>query len=362
MARKSRENPEVREFILRNLEDHPGSITSIAATRFGLSRTAINGYMQRLLNEELIDAEGIKRGRKYTLRPLSSQRFEIPLSKGLSEDNIWRFRILPNIGEVKKNIVDICQYGFTEIFNNAIDHSASEDCSVLFSRDYCKIKILVIDRGIGIFQKIQQTFGLEDHRSALLELSKGRITSDKAKHTGEGIFFTSRMFDRFVIESGDLFYLRRRKDDLEWLIESGDLLEKQTGTQVYMTITTNADWTKSEVFEQYQTDPIRFRRTHVPIKLGNYPGEELVSRSQAKRILARFDQFSEVMLDFDGVPEIGQAFADEIFRVFGLDHPQVDLIAMNVSTNVQKMIDFVTQVDHAQGQLDLIAGTHTHDS
>ena len=55
-------------------------------------------------------------------------------------------------------------------------------------------------------------------------------------------------------------------------------------------------------------------------------------------ILARFDDFSEVLLDFKDVPEIGQAFADEIFRVFGIAHPNITLMAINESPHVAKAI------------------------
>jgi hypothetical protein len=88
-------------------------------------------------------------------------------------------------------------------------------------------------------------------------------------------------------------------------------------------------------------DAIGFRKTHVPIKLGKYPGEQLVSRSQAKRILARFDEFSEVILDFEGIDTIGQAFADEIFRVFRNNHPKIELYALKANESVQMMIDHV---------------------
>ena len=353
MTRKSRENPEVRDFILRNVENHPSSIASITAKKFGLSRTAINGYTQRLIDEGLLKAQGKTRGRQYQLQTIANETHQIELSLGISEDHVWRFRILPLIKNIPKNIIDICQYGFTEILNNAIDHSSSSDCIFSYSQTYTTVEIIVIDHGIGIFQKIQQTFGLEDHRSALLELSKGKITSDSSRHSGEGVFFTSRMFDRFVIQSGDLSYLRERKDDEEWLIESDNLSTRQRGTGVSMTISTGASWTKRDVFDKYQTDSLRFRRTHVPIKLGNYPGEELVSRSQAKRILTRFDEFSEVWLDFEGVPDIGQAFADEIFRVFKREHPGTELTAINLSPDVKKMIDYVSAVKGAQGELDL---------
>jgi hypothetical protein len=67
----------------------------------------------------------------------------------------------------------------------------------------------------------------------------------------------------------------------------------------------------------------------------------LVSRSQAKRILARFTDFSEVILDFTGVNDVGQPFADEIFRVFRIDHPDTFLMAANANENITRMIEYV---------------------
>jgi hypothetical protein len=69
------------------------------------------------------------------------------------------------------------------------------------------------------------------------------------------------------------------------------------------------------------------------------PKEYLVSRSQAKRVLARFDGIEDVSLDFEDVDEIGQAFADEIFRVFANRHPEVVLKVMNANEHVQQMIN-----------------------
>ena len=238
--------------------------------------------------------------------------------------------------------MDICQYGFTEMLNNVIDHSLSDDAIISYTQNYCNVSMRIRDHGVGIFEKIQKDFKLADPRSALLELSKGKITSDKKRHTGEGIFFTSRMFDQFVITSGNLFYLRERIENDEWLIETNDVIEDVRGTSIYMQISTDAQWTTRTVFDTYQDDNLRFRRTHVPISLGNYPGEQLVSRSQAKRILARFDQFSEVILDFTDVEDIGQPFADEIFRVFKNSNPEINIIAVRTNPNIDKMIEFVT--------------------
>ncbi len=248
------------------------------------------------------------------------------------------FEFVPHLKNVKQNVLDICQYGFTEMLNNAIDHSASNDALVVVEQTYTQIFLSIIDHGVGIFDKIQKDFDLIDARSALLELSKGKLTSDTSRHSGEGIFYTSRMFDEFDIRSGYLFYSRVRKDDSDWLIETEERPRYEIGTVVNMRISTDAHWTMLEVFNSYQNDDIGFRRTHVPVKLAKYPGEQLVSRSQAKRILARFERFSEVLLDFQGVSEIGQPFADEIFRVYKASHPGINVMAIRTSEPVQRMI------------------------
>ena len=41
------------------------------------------------------------------------------------------------------------------------------------------------------------------------------------------------------------------------------------------------------------------------------------------------------------IETVGQAFADEIFRVFPNRHPDVEVIAINENSDVQKMISRV---------------------
>jgi len=81
-----------------------------------------------------------------------------------------------------------------------------------------------------------------------------------------------------------------------------------------------------------------FTITHVPVGLARYGDENLVSRSQAKRLMARVEKFREVVLDFSGVNTIGQAFADEIFRVFQQLHPDVKLRWFNANAEVEAMV------------------------
>ncbi|MGH8190889.1 MAG: STAS-like domain-containing protein [Rhodanobacteraceae bacterium] len=46
----------------------------------------------------------------------------------------------------------------------------------------------------------------------------------------------------------------------------------------------------------------------------------------------------ERSLNFTGVTTIGPAFADEIFRVFALQHPEVEIAAVHAVPEVQQMI------------------------
>jgi len=65
----------------------------------------------------------------------------------------------------------------------------------------------------------------------------------------------------------------------------------------------------------------------------------LVSRSQARRVLGGLELFREVTLDFKDIEYIGQAFADEIFRVFPNMNPNTSIIAQNANPDVQNMIN-----------------------
>ena len=341
MPRKSRQDPAIREFILRNLDDYPASIVLEAMKKFSYTRPAINRYMQKLASEGLITCEGKTSARRYHLKAIAETNFALDVNFLWSENDVWREHIKPFMKNISQNVIDICQYGFTEMLNNVIDHARSKDVRISYKQTYARIEMTIIDSGIGIFQKIQNDFKLDDPRTALLELSKGKLTSDKKNHAGEGIYFTSRAFDHFRIRSGNLFYARIKREGDDWLIEVNDRTATRQGTLIDMDIRTDADWTMQSVFQKYTSDNWRFRKTHVPIKLVQYPGELLVSRSQAKRLLMRFENFSEVFLDFQDVTQIGQGFADEIFRVYRNEHPSIEMRVINASDEIKKMIEHV---------------------
>jgi uncharacterized protein (DUF1330 family) len=108
-----------------------------------------------------------------------------------------------------------------------------------------------------------------------------------------------------------------------------------------MEISRRSNRTPSEVFSQFASDPDKygFDKTIVPVKLARYGNENLVSRSQAKRLMTRLDRFKTVVLDFDKVKTIGRAFADEIFRVFAKSHPGTKILAMHENEEIRSLIE-----------------------
>lgn len=341
------QNVRVRHFIIESVESHPADIVTLTCQMFGLKRQSVTAHVNDLCKEGILIATGNTRARRYELQVLDSFEGTVELA-GLEEDRVWSRDIGARLKDVSKNARDILGYGFTEMLNNAIDHSESPTAEIRFRRTAKSVRLEIQDRGVGIFRKIRNKFDLPDERAAILELAKGKLTTDPRRHSGEGIFFTSRMMDSFTILSGSLFFTHLSPQS-DWLIEADQT--EVAGTIVRMSVSAHSKTEIKELFDRFSANPeeLTFSKTHVPIKLAQYGEDNLVSRSQARRVLMRFERFAEVLLDFAGVDFIGQAFADEIFRVFKLTHPEVTLIAINTTQSVAGMIHRAKVAAEEQG-------------
>ena len=310
----------------------------------GLSRQVANGYLQTLVKEGLVEAKGTTRAKVYRLKPLAEVERSYP-REGLQEDLVWRELISPVVARLPQNVRDIWHYAATEMINNAIDHSGASEVQVEVRKNALNTEVLVADEGQGIFVKIQRALGLHDPREAILELAKGKLTTAPEQHTGEGIFFTSRAVDFFEIESHHLRFSHAPRAD--------DAIAEQAvdtpGTRVRMRLANDSPRVLQAVFDAF-TDPeeYTFDKTVVPLRLAQYEGEKLVSRSQAKRVAHRFERFKRVELDFAGVAEIGQAFADELFRVYAAAHPHIRITPVNTAPAVDQMIRRAVAASTAQ--------------
>ena len=327
----------IRRFLLNSVKAKSPHLIHDAMETFEITRQAVHHHLAALVDEGYLAAEGNTRGRVYTLGPHRSHSGIFPL-KGLSESDVYYRDFGIVFSDLPKELESICHYGFTEMLNNAVDHSGGETATVSVDRTAQNILIGISDDGEGIFNHIARLLNLGDPREAILELSKGKLTTDPENHTGQGIFFASRAFDVFAIVSGDLTFSHAAGYTKDFLLHNDN---HHKGTRVMMQIGMDSRRTLSSVFDEFtagEEEDFAFNRTVVPVRLALYEGERLVSRSQAKRILNRVEKFKTVLLDFSGVDLIGQAFADEVFRVFVRRNPQIELAPINMTEEVRRMV------------------------
>ena len=334
MAKPSRLDGLTRD-ITRDVLEHPHDLSKFISEKEGITRAAAARYILQLERDGWIARSG------PSTRPVFIPGYRRRVSKqykltNLEEDLIWTSDFRPYFN-LSSNVLNIVTHGFTEMVNNAIDHSAGTSIFISASLLENSFTLAVSDNGIGIFEKISKALNLVDKRQALFELSKGKFTTDPKRHSGEGVFFTSRMFDFFEIDANGLQFSHDDTAKRDWLLEEPSPFKK--GTIVFMRISLESKRTTAEVFNKFMNAPedFDFSKTIVPMKLAKLGDEQLISRSQAKRLIARFDRFKIVILDFKDVNEIGQAFADELFRVYANAHPQVELTPTNMTEQVERM-------------------------
>lgn len=266
------------------------------------------------------------------------------INNSLQEDKVFEdLKITaPFLTGINENIESILFYAFTEMLNNAIEHSKSKTIEVKIEKIENNIVFEVLDKGIGVYKNIKNKNKLGSDLDAIGELLKGKTTTLPHSHTGEGIFFTSKIADIFILDSYG-YRLRIDKFINDIFVEEIDNIK---GTRVRFELKENSDKHLNDIFKQYQSKPgsYSFDKTRVYIKLYT-AGTVYISRSQARRLLTNLDKFKVIVLDFEGIKTIGQAFADEIFRVFKARHPNIQLSPMNNNEAVSFMIDRARKVD-----------------
>jgi biotin operon repressor/anti-sigma regulatory factor (Ser/Thr protein kinase) len=336
--------------ILKTLRRRAASGADLAK-QLKISRQAVHIHLKGLVLKGQVVKTGTTRGAMYVLssdrrRGAATLRFSKTFTlAGLAEDEVFleAARRMQLARALPANVRDIIRFGFTEMLNNAIEHSCAAKCKVEVCLDPYVCLFIVRDFGIGLFQNIATQFGLPNENAAVGELLKGKATTMAERHSGEGIFFTSR--------AGDTVCFRSHKFEVLFDGRSRDVVVKERrflrGTEVRFEIGRRSRRRLEAVFEEFAPAGLdyRFEKTSVLVKLFQ---QEYVSRSEARRMLARLDKFRNVELDFRDVRSLGQGFADEVFRVFPRAHPGVTVKAVNVRTAVEPMIRHV--LDNAKMQ------------
>ena len=335
-------NEDIEQRIIREMHRKGSIKTSDIVEATGLARQSVHRVLKRLVDRGDLVKVGDTKGAKYMSRE-SAMKGADPMrirrsfaNRDLHEDLILRqLRDQTTILQgVKPNVVKIVEYAFTEMVNNAISHSDSAKVTVEMESLDGAIRFVVKDYGIGIFNNLIEKYGLEDKYAAIQELLKGKTTTKPDRHTGEGVFFTSKVADTFHIESSGLrLTVDNSLDDV--FVEN--IKDNRRGTRIVFDISKGSNRELSNIFRKYTEGDLAFSKTEIKVKLYKL-GISYVSRSEAKRVVQNLDRFKSVVFDFAKVDTVGQAFADEIFRVFTNEHPAISIRHINANENVEFMI------------------------
>ena len=323
----------IRLYLLEKIERKEKSVTKTVSEVYGINQSTVHKYINELLEEGII-----KKSQRDTYE-LADRVFEYHLDRASGEldndDYVYNRCMREHIETFPDNVKRIWNYAFSEIANNIIDHSMAESADIYIRQNYLKTEAVLCDNGVGIFEKIREFFGLATQEEAISELFKGKITTDSVNHSGEGIFFSSKMMDYFIIMSDGKVFTNNIMDDSQ--IHNWE--KKDKGTTVMMVLSNFSKKNAKEIFDQYADTDGGFFKTSLPIK--NIFDTEPVSRSQAKRLCNRLENFREVVLDFEGVSWMGQGFAHQVFVVFAGQHGDIKLIVQNMNKDVSDMYKHV---------------------
>ncbi len=326
----------VPRLIERLLADRTYVTSTEVATAAGVSRQATHRWLTQMTADGLLIHEGNRRSSRYRLNAQRTASY--PLD-GLTEHEVWgneriALRHLDFDLEDRPIVRQALNFAFTEMVNNAIDHSMGTEIQVRWFIRQDLIAFEVDDNGIGAFESLRRSRQLKDDFEAIGELSKGKQTTDPSRHSGLGIFLTSRLVDRFVLTANHLTWTVDNEIDdsaIGWLDRA------RRGTLVRCEICYDITRTLNDVMGALQ-DPVTHRLNTTTIRIGLFRQGEFVSRTEAKLIGSRLEGFEVIELDFSGVNQIGQGFADELFRVWANEHPSSRLVPINANPAVQAVI------------------------
>lgn len=336
----------IRAKIKQFFKDKKRASSTEIARHFGFTRQYASQVLRIMVNAGEIMKFGSTRAAFYTLPEFIDEIGPSAIKRRLRNENIKEHEVFdglvstfPALRTAPENARSIVQYAFSEMLNNAIEHSRSKNIEVEIEGDGGVIRFVVKDFGIGVFRNVMQKRNLKSELEAMQDLLKGKVTTDPKAHTGEGIFFTSKAADRFALES---FGYRMVVDNTIPDVFFQEEKRVNRGTRVVFMVARASDRHLNKIFEKYQSKPgsYAFDKTEVHIRLFTM-GTVYVSRSQARRILVGLEKFKKIVLDFDRVPNIGQAFADEIFRVFRSRHPKISIEPINMNGAVKFMAERV---------------------
>lgn len=338
-----------REQILELARRKGKIFTRDLAKQYGVSRQYASLLVAELVAEQRLIKLGSTRKAFYLLpayakkhQELYPVRYQAAFKNRLLEEHKVLEQIersFPCLKELPENVGSIFTYAFSEMLNNAIEHSRSVRLGIEVAIRNKRLTFVVKDSGVGVFRNVMRQRHLKSELEAIQDLMKGKTTTRPKSHSGEGIFFTSKAGDLFILDSfGYQLIVDNKLPDV--FVKKSKKIKR--GTQVIFQLAVNSPRHLNELFKQYTNQAghnnYGFDKTTIQVKLYTLGGVH-ISRSQARRVLAGLDKFKVIIFDFHKVPLVGQAFADEIFRVFRHKYPGIRLGTVNMNEGVRFMVE-----------------------
>ncbi len=319
---------EVNRKILELLRQPGGATASDLARRLGLSRQAVHQRLRRLEMQGLVVKTGRTRNARFFLASQGPKVEEIAVQKTYETGTVDEDTAFQEIAALARLQAFLnrpafvaAQYIFTEVFNNALDHSGSRRIrvQVRVQPRHRQVVFVIRDTGRGLFRTLQQALGLKNEEEAILWLLPGKSTAAPERHAGEGLFFAAKMAKEMTLRSHRLalHFLRYQQ---EVRVEQQPYLR---GTEVRFVVPFHLRRSPEAVFHRYAPAAYdyQFERSRVVVQVLR---GDLIARSQARRLLRPvLGRFREVVVDFAGVQALGQGFLDELLRVIPGRYPGI---------------------------------------
>ena len=316
--------------------EHGAALPEHLMHRLQITRRSALALIRKLEAAQWIVRSGPARAPVFKAGPMRQVVRSYALD-GLMEDGPWALDFAPFL-EVAPNVARLAQHAFSELLNNAIDHSGGHAVTVSVRQTGMHLQLLVSDDGCGLFERIARNFQIDDPQLAMFELSKGKLTTQPTAHSGHGLFFTARLADYFHVHANHQAF-QRQGESPRW---TRSRPVERMGTSVYLAIALDTPRQLDEVLRQHSVGRgYAFDSTVVSLQLLLGQNVGLESRAQAKRVASRLPAFRRAEVDFSGITDIGHGFADELFRVFERQHPAVELVAVGMAPRVSSMVEAV---------------------
>jgi anti-sigma regulatory factor (Ser/Thr protein kinase) len=271
----------VTQWITAAAQEHGQGLPEHVMARLGISRRSALALLNKLVTAQWLAREGKSRHFSFVPGSLRQvvQRYALA---ALQEDLPWQRDFAPHFS-LPPAVACMAQHVFSELLNNVIDHSGGTHVVVSMRTTALHLQLLVSDDGCGVFERVQQSFGIGDPTIAMRELSKGKLTSAPDRHAGHGLFFTSRLADVFHLHANHRAFQYRGWDCDSWHPTKA---VARDGTSVYIAINLDTPRTLDQVLKAHNRsgEGYGLESTCVPLQLMTGPQTGVESRAQTKRM------------------------------------------------------------------------------